>query len=240
MNPPVLALHGFLGRGADWDPVAAAAARMGVKVPWVGPDLFAPEPRVPGPELPLRVWARAFAGWWRSVRPDGPPAVLAGYSLGGRLAACLAREAPELFARVVLVSARPGRFPSWEARFVRRQQDRDWARRFRTWPWESLLAAWDEQPVLQGSPRPDRPEAVFDRGRLALALERWSVARQDAEGRTGPAPLHRIVGAGDHGLLGLLPAVSAGLLTVVPGAGHRLLAEAPEAVARALFPPSEA
>ena len=39
MKPVILALSGFLGRGADWDAVRAASR---ADVQWICPDLFAP------------------------------------------------------------------------------------------------------------------------------------------------------------------------------------------------------
>src|SRR5690606_6250597 len=104
-SPAVLLLHGFLGRGADWDPVALRLAR-----------LFRPlVPDLPGHG---RAVGLAEVAYTMDGAADALAATLdalgleraavAGYSMGGRLALHFALRHPERTAALVTVSASPG------------------------------------------------------------------------------------------------------------------------------------
>ena len=90
----ILALHGFTQRGAMW---AEVAAEVGGE--WLTPDL-------PGhgaePPVPWEAAAARLAGLL-AVLPR--PRILAGYSMGGRLALAVAVAAPDLVDGLVLISA---------------------------------------------------------------------------------------------------------------------------------------
>jgi 2-succinyl-6-hydroxy-2,4-cyclohexadiene-1-carboxylate synthase len=119
----VLALHGFLGRGSDWDAVRAASRPA---VPWVCPDLFAPG-----------------AGEGFRPPPVGGKAWLAGYSFGARLALRMLAEQPERWHGALLVSVDPGNFQDAPARAERRAADARWAHAFREEPWDAVLHRWN-------------------------------------------------------------------------------------------------
>lgn len=214
----VLALHGFLGRGSDWDAVRAASR---TPADWVCPDLFAP----------------GGGGDFRPA-PVAEKAWLAGYSFGARLALRMLQEQPERWHGALLVSVDPGNFRDEAARAERRTMDARWARAFLHEPWDGLLQRWNSQEVLAGGPAPERREADFDRAKLAAALADFSVADQFAEAQRLPAAMIWLAGAEDRKFSGLLEAMRGagfpGVFCAVPGAGHRLLHEAPEVVAEAL------
>lgn len=215
MKPRVLALHGFLGRGSDWDAVRRAA---GPDWEWHCPDLFSPE-----------------AADWR-LPPDLPgPAWLAGYSFGARLALRWLESEPGRWCGALLLSANPGNFQCHEERAARRLADSAWAAAFRQEPWDDLLRRWNEQPVLAGGATSAREEKDFDRGKLASALEDFSVSGQSAETSLLREPLVWMAGAQDGKFAGLLgrmrEAGFPGRFREIAGAGHRLLIEAPESVA---------
>src|SRR6185436_1553149 len=104
MPADLLLLHGFTQTGASWDGVSRALAG---RYRAVAPDLGA------GPwEAELdRLEALAPAEF-----------VLAGYSMGGRLALALALRHPQRVRALVLVSASPG-LADAEERAVRRAAD---------------------------------------------------------------------------------------------------------------------
>lgn len=153
----IYALHGFLGRPADWQSVLPEAVHV---------DLFKP------PIKSFEVWAAEFNS---QVEPGS---LLVGYSLGGRLALHALAQNPALWKGGVIVSANPGL--DVEEREARLKHDLSWAKKFLNDPWEKLMAEWNSQPVFAGRPPVfERREEEFDRGVLAMVLEKWSLGRQE-------------------------------------------------------------
>jgi len=153
--------------------------------------------------------------------------VLLGYSMGGRLA-LQALLGGATYRRAIMVSARvsdpePGR----------READERWAQRFETEDWQTLMAAWNAQPLFGGHAMP-RDERDFDRAALARAMRDWSpailpsVSRRLQEIRI---PVLWIAGELDPKYVGeamravtLLPSAE---MWICPGAGHRVPWEQP-------------
>lgn len=218
MRARVLALHGFLGRGSDWDEVKSAARG---DLQWSCPDLFAPEARD-----------------WRTPPGDVERVWLAGYSFGARLALRWLEAEPDRWCGALLLSVNPGNFQSDKERVARRQADAAWAAAFRAGPWDGLIRRWNGQPVLSGTAAPDRGETEFDRAKLASSLLDFSVADQAAVISRLRGPLIWMAGADDRKFAALLTRMREagfpGDFREVPGAGHRLLVDAPHAVAGAL------
>jgi len=218
MKPRVVALHGFLGRGADWDAVRAATSHA---AEWICPNLFSPS-----------------TDDWNVAQNQDSKAWLAGYSLGGRLALRWLVEEPERWHGALLLSVNPGNFQSDAERQSRRIADAAWAQVFRNEEWYSLMRRWNAQSVLLGKKPPQRHEADFDRNKLAAALEHFSVADQSTDPSRLTMPLLWMCGERDQKFSSLLHSLRVanfpGAFQIVPDAGHRLLHEAPNAVATAL------
>jgi 2-succinyl-6-hydroxy-2,4-cyclohexadiene-1-carboxylate synthase len=213
----VIALHGFLGKGSDWQAVRAASRS---DVEWIFPDLFS-----------------------TGAASVAPPAVegpcwVAGYSFGARLALRWMQENPGKWLGALLVSANPGNFQSDDERAARRVSDENWASRFRKDAWDDLTSAWNAQEIFVGQPAPGRSESDFDRAKLALALTKFSVADQFTDPLRLPSRITWLAGARDAKFCALLDNMCGagfpGTFLRVEEAGHRLLSEAPEAVAAAL------
>jgi 2-succinyl-6-hydroxy-2,4-cyclohexadiene-1-carboxylate synthase len=216
-------LHGFVGRGADWEPFRAACAAAGL--PQVeAPDLFAHDAF--GPRAgSLAAWGAWFAAYVAERDPD--PA-LVGYSLGGRLAlhALLAR--PAGWRAAVIVSAHPG-LDTKAKRGRRARDDEQWAERFARDPWDALMVDWNARAVFGGGAPLDRPEAAYDRAALTGALQHWSLGAQAPLLPRLPSIGARVLwiaGARDprYVALGELAAgaLPRGELRVAPEAGHRV------------------
>ena len=254
MPPPALLLHGFLGRGADWAPVAArlAETRRVLAPDWLDdalaslPDAASGVPaadREPEPAdvADPRAGSLAWAAERLAARLDAEQidrADVAGYSMGGCLALMFASRHPERVRRLVLVSASPGlRTP--EERAARRGHDAALARDLVA-DFPAFLARWTRQPVFASLSDDQRGRIVADR--LAhVRPER--AARALVSMGTGAMPslweplralrveTHVIAGARDpkYVAIGTSEAmIAAGVRGVVlPGAGHNLLAEAP-------------
>jgi 2-succinyl-6-hydroxy-2,4-cyclohexadiene-1-carboxylate synthase len=94
--------------------------------------------------------------------------VLIGYSMGGRLALRLLEQ--QRFRAAVIVSAGLNA-PDDE----RRKRDEEWARRFESEEWSTLMRDWNAQPVFGGHVL-ERREEDYDRRELARQLREWSPA----------------------------------------------------------------
>ena len=217
MRDTVIALHGFLGRGCDWDAVCVNS-KCGLE--WICPDLF--------------------SHGTASFHPPATdrPCWLAGYSFGARLALSWMQREPERWKGALLISANPGNFQSEQERAARQSADDEWAAAFRGDPWNELLDRWDAQDVLAGGAVTPRRESDYDRSKLSVALREFSVAGQFTDPLRLPSRLVWMAGARDGKFVTLQSSVREagfpGTFTVVENAGHRLLIEAPEAVASAL------
>lgn len=214
----VLALHGFLGSGSDWDAVRAASR---TDIEWMCPDLFSPG----------------------ASATDNPPsfagkAWLAGYSFGGRLALDWMVRHPGRWHGALMLSVDPGNFQADEQRVTRKKSDEAWAAAFRAEPWEELMDRWNGQPVFEGSVAPLRKEKNFDRAGLASAFERFSVADQFTDAARLDGEFIWLAGEMDAKFRGLLGSMRnagfPGSFFAIPCAGHRLLQDAPGDVAAAL------
>jgi 2-succinyl-6-hydroxy-2,4-cyclohexadiene-1-carboxylate synthase len=92
---------------------------------------------------------------------------LLGYSLGGRLA-LQALLNGAIYKRAILVSTGLG-IEDDSARAARRASDEAWAQRFESEDFETVMAAWNAQPVLAGPSLP-RTRDDYD----PRALREWS------------------------------------------------------------------
>lgn len=217
MSDRIIALHGFLGQGKDWDALRSATQ---TPLDWICHDLFAYH----GPE-----WSP----------PDlGGKAWLVGYSFGARLALRWLAQEPEHWHGAMLLSVNPGNFFMDEERAARRDSDRTWARALRELPWVELMQRWNAQEIFSGERALERAEKDFDRAKLAQAMEQFSVADQFTDPSRLFTNIVWLAGENDTKFCRLLDHMREdgfpGNFFIVPDVGHRLIFDAPEVVASAL------
>jgi len=233
----VVLLHGFGGTRRAWDGVASR--------------LEAERYRVHAPDLPghgdAAAWPEpiTFAGCVEHVLAGAPPSfMLAGYSLGGRVALHVALAAPQRVRSLALISCSPG-IEDPVAREARRASDRELAAQLETGSYEEFIERWRSQPLFAGEP----PEA----GRLAREDQRRNspgalaaVLRGVGAGEMQPLwdrlaelamPASVIVGRRDSGYMALGERMAAAIpeaqLMLLAG-GHGLVLEDPLELSRAL------
>lgn len=239
--PPVLLLHGFLGAGEDWRPVAEA---------------LAPQHHVLCPDLPGHGAHAADADYTFDELSTALAALLdhhqiaacavAGYSLGGRVALHFAVTHPERVSRLVLESTSPG-LDDEHVRASRCAHDdalateleslsdaaafQDWLRQWYAAPlWETLHHEPDRVETLIAARADARPAC------LARALRSLSVGRQPSlwhQLDTLTCPVLLIAGGQDHKYIEIaermIEANPAFAQVPFSGCGHNVHLEAPGA-----------
>lgn len=222
--PPLVALHGNLGTTADW-------------VLPGGPDIH-PVDLWGHVDLDLDGFATALAG---PLSEGLEKPILAGYSLGGRLALHALAAFPDRWSGAVIVSAHPG-LCCVEDRIARRASDAIWADRARTMGWGAFLDQWNAQTLfgeVSSMLRARQESLEARREAVARAFETWSLGRQDdlrSRLRRFVGPVLWITGENDARFTRLGAEMAAVFPdfrhVVVPGVGHRVLEDAAEVVAR--------
>lgn len=226
-SPGILALHGNLGTTADWHGLGLSGLRS--------VDLW------DHVHLDFHEFAAELAG---PLSEGLERPLLAGYSLGGRLALHALALHPERWSGAVIVSAHPG-LRCVDDRLARRSSDGVWADRARRLPWRSFLDGWNAQAVFGGPPGPVALAAQETleprREAVATAFETWSLGRQ-ADLRRGlgafAGPVLWAAGETDRRFVAIGEEMAEVFrdfqLLVVAGCGHRVLHEAPASLARAV------
>ncbi len=231
--PRILFLHGFLGSGSDWVPIARQLENdyccILVDLPGHGesdieangnPDLFFTET--------VDALAEELS---RSAAPE--PCFLVGYSMGGRIALSLALRYPELFEKAIIVSASPG-LRTEEERLSRRESDEGIARKIEK-NFEGFIQAWYDQPLfatLKSHPlfqEVERERKINNPENLAAALRLLGTGRQPSlweELKKNRVPIQFLAGEKDlkfveigHQMVNLC---TESKLEIFPGCGHTL------------------
>lgn len=144
---PLVLFHGFSGRGSSWDAVLTALMEQGLEQPVDGwsPDL-------PGHGSSSEVQPESFEATvkvlGKSIRKRyGRPVVLAGYSMGARLALGVAIRFPELVRELVLMGVQPG-IGTTEDRRSRADADAELSERLVRDGLESFVSYWQALPLF--------------------------------------------------------------------------------------------
>ena len=237
MPEDLVLLHGFTQTGASWDPVVRA---LGERYRALAPDLRGHG--AAGDARPVD-----FPAVTHDLDAVLPPAgaVLAGYSMGGRIALHYALARPGRVRRLVLVGAGPGLGDPAE-RAERRRADAALADRIEAVGVAAFAREWGAQGLFAGQDPAVAAAAHADRlrntaGGLAAALRGLGTGTMeplwdDLGGLAAPVTL--AVGERDaryRELAGrMAPLLPSARLVVVPGAGHAAQLERPEAIAAAI------
>jgi 2-succinyl-6-hydroxy-2,4-cyclohexadiene-1-carboxylate synthase len=237
VRPTVVLLHGFTQTGASWRGVVGA---LGERYTALAPDL-----RGHGAAADRRpVTPEACIGDVLAAAPER--FVLAGYSMGGRIALRLALAHPRRVERLVLVGTTPGIADAIE-REARREADGALADELDgDLDIETFAGRWARQPIFKGQ-APEVAEASHaDRLRnrpsgLAAALRGLGQgAGEPLWSRLGELRMPVTVVAGERDAKyaklaeRIVAHVPGSTLLVVPAVGHAVQLEAPAIVAAAL------
>ncbi len=231
-------LHGFTGSPASWDEVRRLLPS--------GVDVLAPA--LAGHGGPAASSFEAEVDRIASLAP-GEGFVLAGYSLGARLALGLLVRHPGLARSAVLVGVQPG-FGDEAERVRRRGDDERWARSLGEGRLDRFVEEWSKLPLFRS--QADLPAASREaQRRIRLGHDPRSLA--GALRALGPAampcwsdrlpgirvPVRLVAGERDAKFVALARSLAERLpradVRIVPGVGHNVILEAPRAVAGLLM-----
>lgn len=228
------ALHGNFGLPSDWD------AALPPGVPAKAWHLW--EIRRHHPEARTLT---GFATWFNNqieALPPDPHRILAGYSLGGRLALHVLIDRPHLWHRSLIISAHPGLKEKSE-REVRLKSDQDWKERCLNVPWVEVDFLWNSQPVLQTSPHNQNFAATGAwRREIAMGFVDWSLGQQEnlaIKLASFPFQGRWLTGALDQKFVTIARTTAEKLsgcqCLTIAASGHRLLLEQPGIIQSALL-----
>ena len=230
----VIALHGFLGRPEDWNPIQDYFKSYD----WHSLDYFNIKDLQP---TDFATWTLNFKKWLdQNVNPSDEKIIL-GYSLGGRLALHAVLNEPEYFQKAFFVSTGLG-LKEESLKKSRIQSDLDWANEFLNLKWSDVIQKWNLQSVFQGAlVEPERLEENFNRPVLAKALTNWSLGKQEDLSlhlKKIKIPTYWLAGEKDSKYCQLLEVVQTQLPTaqtqIIKQVGHRLLLESPREIVNCL------
>lgn len=232
---PVLFLHGFMGRAANWRPVMEAIQERAF---CLAVDLSGH-----GASVALPKAAYTMEGTARGLvevldAEDVARCAVVGYSMGGRTALYFALHASERVQGLLLESASPGLATEAE-RAARRRVDRTRAARIAD-DFEAFLRDWYRQPLFASLVRHDLVDAMVTRRRrnrpdeLGKSLRGMGTGAQLSLWERIPAlriPTRVLTGRLDEKYVGItqrMARMNARLRpAIVPEAGHNVHAERP-------------
>jgi 2-succinyl-6-hydroxy-2,4-cyclohexadiene-1-carboxylate synthase len=236
MPQRLVLLHGFTQTRQSWRRTVAA---LGGRYRALAPDL-------PGHGQAAERRPASFSACAAYVRAlAGERCVLAGYSMGGRIALHTALAVPGLVDRLVLIGASPGIADPAE-REARRRADEALAERIEEVGVVAFAEEWGSQALFAGQDERVAAAAHADRLRntphgLAAALRGLGTGVMTPLWDRLPQlaiPVTLVVGERDAKFHAIAERMAAALpdarLEVVRGAGHAVQLERPDAVAAAI------
>jgi 2-succinyl-6-hydroxy-2,4-cyclohexadiene-1-carboxylate synthase len=238
----IVLLHGFTQTRQSWRRTVAA---LGGRYRALAPDL-------PGHGMAAERRPASFAACAAYVRAlAGDRFVLAGYSMGGRIALYTALTLPGIVERLVLIGASPGLADPAE-REARRAADEALAQRIEEIGTAAFAEEWGAQPLFAGQDGRVAAAAHADRlrntpGGLAAALRGLGTGAMPplwARLAELSIPVTLVVGERDEKFRAIAEQMARAIpdcrTEIVAGAGHAAQLERPDVVAAAIVRPAGA
>lgn len=221
----IVAFHGFMGSGADFNPLAE---RLGVE--FEAPDLIGHGTN--HSRNPIDYNSNVQVEHWIQRIPKG--SILLGYSMGGRLALQLATRYPTHFSGLIVIGGTPG-LRECDERTKRVQWDASQGHRLRQDGMVRFVEYWQELPII--STQANIPKAIRnpmierrlqqDPAMLALSMQHFGTGTMpNCWGELEHLTMPTLLMVGEHDpkyqrianeMMRFLPSAQ---LSIVPNAGH--------------------
>lgn len=171
-NRHILALHGFLGSGKDWQKVKTLLPYY----QWITPDLFSPTSAIGDIDLAS---FQVLADRLISFIPEKTQPLFLGYSLGARIGLHLLERHPDRFSKFIFIGAHPG-LKSDAEKQARRANDLEWKDKLQTLSWNDFWNEWNSQEVfkMDNDRNLTRNVREVDFKKLELGFTNLSLANQ--------------------------------------------------------------
>ena len=229
----IWALHGAVGRSADWSAFALSMRQ--------NPDLCSAVGEVRRIDLwrfldccpmSLEKFGSTLAGEISRIDPEP---ILVAYSMGGRLALHALLAQPKMWKGAVIISTHPG-LSDESQRVERRKKDAEWSALSLKADWADFLQQWNAQGVLDGSvDMPDRQALKTRRASVARSFVDWSLGVQEdltERFQEIECPVLWLTGENDAKFTDLakesIDLIPEAEHCILPGCGHRAPWEQPE------------
>ncbi|MBW4440539.1 MAG: 2-succinyl-6-hydroxy-2,4-cyclohexadiene-1-carboxylate synthase [Plectolyngbya sp. WJT66-NPBG17] len=228
----VIFLHGFLGSGAEFDPIVAQLPNrsLTIDLPGHGKTRFSED-------YTIANTAAAIVDLLDELEID--QANLVGYSMGGRLGLYLALNYSQRFPAAVIESGSPG-LKTQQERLERIQHDRELANQIES-NFDQFLTDWYNQPLFRSiKAHPNFEQILKERSHnnpieLARSLREMGTGMQPSlwkQLQSHHNPLLLIVGECDRKFIALNQEMTSlcetAEIAIVPNAGHNIHVEQPE------------
>jgi 2-succinyl-6-hydroxy-2,4-cyclohexadiene-1-carboxylate synthase len=164
----IFALHGFLGNSSDWDQVLQD---MPADTQIITPNLFEKSEALNIDNLLPLISKKIDSKQFKKK-------IFIGYSLGGRIGLQILNMHPELFDHYIFVSTHPG-LTHEDDKQQRLKNDLQWKQKISNEDWSSFLSQWNSQDVFKETKIENRREENFEKKLLVMALDEFSLGRQD-------------------------------------------------------------
>lgn len=241
--PPIVFLHGFLGRGSDWLPIARQLPAYGFMpdLPGHGDNTHLPL----STPLTFDTLADGFMRWLDHLKLKAIN--LVGYSMGGRLALYTAIKFPARINALVLESANPG-LAEPQTRRARAKLDDERAQTLRQAGMSAFVDRWYGMELFSSL---KQQPALFEQTTVARKQNdpRWAakVIAELSPGRQPslwerlddlPMPVLLMAGALDTKYIELTKKMGSlipgATFKIIPHAGHNIHLEQPDVFTAAL------
>lgn len=221
----MVAFHGFMGCGADFDPMASR-----LSIEFQSPDLIGHGTHCS--MNPVDYNTTAQVDYWIERIPKG--SILIGYSMGGRLALQLATRYPTYFSGLIVIGGTPG-LKEREERNRRVQWDAQQALRLRQDGMAIFVDYWQQLPIIstqENIPTEIRKPMMErrlqqDPAMLALSMQHFGTGTMpNCWGELEHLTMPTLLMVGEHDpkyqrianeMMRYLPSAQ---LSIVPNAGH--------------------
>lgn len=240
----IVALHGFLGSGCDWDNLAQCLElnidnHLRDKISFLKINLFNKyDSQITIDDL---VSFKSLSYKIHQLTDPESIKIFIGYSLGGRIGLHLLELFGHDYSHFMFLSTHPGLALN-EEKMTREKNDHQWLNRLQNLNFNDFLKEWGQQPVFKNDVNFARNELDFDLKKLEFALRELSLAQQQNKEDVlmqNASKIKWLIGESDSKFLDIAEKLKQKKILSdyerIPQSGHRILFDNPQAISTLLY-----